>query len=226
MVTTKRDQLTSMGSSTWMGSGAARADDRERPAQRLDPVRSRSGPSRAADRPADAVVGISGAATRPGARRHLDVRRAGVLGGVGERLGDDVVRRHLDRRRETRVRSTSSSTGTAERRASVRRAGPSPPSERIAGWMPREISRSSSITPPSSVVALPISSRSSGESAGTVDCATAVPARARRAAAGPRRAGRARCAGGSRRRPRRSAPATRPARHAPPRSRSRWRRAR
>jgi hypothetical protein len=41
----------------------------------------------------------------------------------------------------------SSSIGTADRRVSVRRAGPSPPSERMAGWMPREISRSSSMTP-------------------------------------------------------------------------------
>src|SRR6266851_5485238 len=38
---------------------------------------------------------------------------------------------------------TSRSTGIVERRASVRNAGPRPALERIAGWIPREISRSS-----------------------------------------------------------------------------------
>ena len=37
----------------------------------------------------------------------------------------------------------SSWTGTAERRASALRAGLKPPSERMAGWMPRESSRRS-----------------------------------------------------------------------------------
>jgi len=38
------------------------------------------------------------------------------------------------------------STGTAERRASVLSAGATPPCDRIAGWMPREIRCSSSDT--------------------------------------------------------------------------------
>src|SRR5436190_813510 len=43
--------------------------------------------------------------------------------------------------------ATRRPTGTAERRANVFSAGPSPPLERIAGWIPREIPWRSSDTP-------------------------------------------------------------------------------
>ena len=53
-------------------------------------------------------------------------------------------RRHLDRLGQPPPTSTCSSTGRAERRASALSAGRRPPSDRIAGWMPRDSSRSSS----------------------------------------------------------------------------------
>ncbi|HEV7449839.1 MAG TPA: hypothetical protein VGO16_00280 [Pseudonocardiaceae bacterium] len=67
--------------------------------------------------------------------RNLRARGSGVLGGVGERLGHDVVGGHLDRVRGRVGVRMSSFTGIAARRARVRRAGPSPPSDRIAGTM-------------------------------------------------------------------------------------------
>src|SRR5579859_5073136 len=67
--------------------------------------------------------------------------------------------------------ATSSWTAIAARRPSVRRAGPSPPSDKIAGWMPRAISRRSSTTPFSSSATRPIFVPSPGSPAGTRDCA-------------------------------------------------------
>ena len=60
---------------------------------------------------------------------------------------------------------------TTDRIPSVRRAGRSPPSDKITGWMPRAISRRSSTTPFSSPATRPISASSPGSSAGTITCA-------------------------------------------------------
>ena len=72
---------------------------------------------------------------------HLEPRRRGVLGRVRQRLGDDEVRRRLDRdgrpRRRGRPRSRRGSGFGA---ASAESAASRPRSVRIAGWMPaREV---------------------------------------------------------------------------------------
>ena len=69
--------------------------------------------------------------------------RARVLGHVGQRLGDDEVGGRLDRRRVAPSR-TSTSTGSGARSASASTAAARPWFVRIAGWMPRASSRSSS----------------------------------------------------------------------------------
>ena len=78
-------------------------------------------------------------------RRDADrrVRGVRVLGDVRDRLGDDVVRGRLDRRRQPLVRQLGDLDGTGARMASASSAGPSPRSVRTAGWMPRASSRSS-----------------------------------------------------------------------------------
>ncbi len=60
-----------------------------------------------------------------------------------------------------------SSTGTVQRRASVLRAGPSPPLDRMAGWIPREISWRSCETPVRPPTMSEICSLSEGRSGGT-----------------------------------------------------------
>ena len=67
----------------------------------------------------------------------------GVLGDVGQRLGDDVVRRRLDVLGQAARRRPSMSTGTGSRSASASSARSRPCSPRIAGCRPRAISRSS-----------------------------------------------------------------------------------
>ena len=96
--------------------------------QRLDASREPA-QARAAGRigAADAVVGDVTVAA-PFERATL-TRRAGrvrVLGDVRDRLGDDVVRRRLDRRRQPLVRERVDSTGSGARAASgvQRRAEP------------------------------------------------------------------------------------------------------
>ena len=74
------------------------------------------------------------------------MRGVGVLRGVRERFRDDVVGSDLDPVGEPAIRTYVELDGTGERRASASTAGESPPSVRIAGWMPRDISRSSSTT--------------------------------------------------------------------------------
>ncbi len=73
--------------------------DPDRPAQRLDPVGQADEPGASPEgSPADAVVAdreVEQAVACLGL--DLSHRRLGVLGRVGECLGDDVVRGHLDR---------------------------------------------------------------------------------------------------------------------------------
>ena len=69
-----------------------------------------------------------------------DLRGLGVLRGVRQRLGDHVVRRHLDGLGQPAVDVDLDADRTTERRASALSAGPSPPLDRIAGWMPRDSS--------------------------------------------------------------------------------------
>ena len=95
---------------------------------------------------ADAVVGDLDERESVLARDpHRDLGCARVLGRVGQRLGDDVVGRGLDRlgQRAPRARPRTR-TGTAARAASASIAGSSPRSLSTAGWMPRASSRSSS----------------------------------------------------------------------------------
>ena len=138
------------------------------------------------------------------------------------------------RRRSTRPISTrsanrsaiarSSRTGTADRLPSALRAGTRPPSERIAGWMPRDSSRRSSSAPSRpfpTCVSCSASSSLLGLRDGLARRAVRVPAT--RAAAGRRRAGRARSADAPRRTRRLAARGRPPARLGPRRSRSPWR---
>ena len=145
------------------------AADVDGPAQGLDAV-GEADQARAARRvgPADAVV--ADRQQQPAVarcERNLDARRLPMLRRVRQGLGGDVVRRDLDRLGNRASVVTSSSTGIAERRASVRNAGPRPPRERIAGWIPRE-SSCRSVTASTSPVAMRDSSaRRSPRSGGT-----------------------------------------------------------
>ena len=58
---------------------------------------------------------------------YLHDRGSRVFGRVGQGFGNDVVGGHLDRVRQPSVDIKVESTGTAERRARVLSAGPSPP---------------------------------------------------------------------------------------------------
>ena len=73
---------------------------------------------------------------------HRRVRRARVLGDVGERLGDDEIGGALHRAGQPRSHA-STVTGTGARATSDCSAGSSPRSVSTAGWMPRASSRSS-----------------------------------------------------------------------------------
>ena len=68
---------------------------------------------------------------------------SGVLGDVGEGLGDDEVGGHLDRGREALAQGVGDADRDGGALGEARTAGPSPESERTAGWMPRARSRSS-----------------------------------------------------------------------------------
>jgi hypothetical protein len=59
--------------------------------------------------------------------RHLGVSGASMFGDVGQRLGDDEVRRRLDRTGEPGDGDTSASNGTGVRDASAFTPAPSPP---------------------------------------------------------------------------------------------------
>ena len=64
---------------------------------------------------------------------HFHHRGSGVFSRVGQRLGYDVIGPTSTESGNRRSTPRSRSTGTAERRASVLSAGPSPPLDRIAG---------------------------------------------------------------------------------------------
>ena len=132
----------------------------------------------------------------------------GVLGDVGERLGDDEVGDGLDGSASGRdTRSTSSGPAPAQRAASAGQGRVQAAVVRTAGWMPRTTSRSSAMESLASWCAWAISSRAPLGVA--VQLLLGPPAGswpARRAAAGRRRAGRARSGAARRRSPRRSRP--------------------
>ena len=201
--------------------------------QRADPVgEARAGPSpRSGSAPPtpssrDLDLGVAVAA-RDGHRGCVGV---GVLGDVGQRLGDHEVGGRLDRLRAAARRGTSTtSTGSGERTASASTAACRPRSDSTAGWMPRASSRSSSSARGQLVRAAPSSSsrRPLGRS-WILPGRSAASATARRGAAGRRRAGCAPAAGARPGRPPRSGrasaagpPAARAARPPAARSRSR-----
>ncbi len=94
-----------------------------------------------------------------------DGRGAGVLGRVGQRLGDDVVRADLDLAGQPPVGAQVEMD--RDRRAASERieGGGQTPSTNIAGWMPSAISRSSSIAPVATVTARSSCAPSSGGAA-------------------------------------------------------------
>ena len=124
-----------------------------------------------------------------------------VLGDVRQRLGDEEVRRRLDRRGEPvarpRRRARPGPFARVGQRVDRRRRAPR--SVRTAGWMPRASSRSSARAVASRCSAMLSTDRLQGPSSARLE-QRAAPAPARRAAAARRRAGRAR-SGGARRRP-------------------------
>ena len=98
-------------------------------------------------RATDAVVAYrQPQARRVGSGADRNFGRVGVPCDVRQRLGHKEIRGHFDGLREPAVDGDVQLDGTAERRATALSAGPSPPFDRIAGWIPRDISRSSSDT--------------------------------------------------------------------------------
>jgi hypothetical protein len=75
----------------------------------------------------------------------LDARARGMLGRVGERLGDDEVRRCLDRGTRPELKRAVHEDIGAERCASDRTAASRPRSASTGGAIPRASSRSSRI---------------------------------------------------------------------------------
>jgi hypothetical protein len=96
-------------------------------------------------------------------------RRMGVLRRIRERLRDDVVRGHFDPLREPQLVAHVEFDGTVERRPSILSAAPSPPSARIAGWIPCALSRSSSST-----LVRPSTTRDSSARSGLISGGTAA----------------------------------------------------
>jgi len=124
--------------------------DLDRPAERLDailevdeagsPARIRAAASVVADRKAEPrVVEIE-------IEIDLDPRCVGMLRDIRECFRGDVVGGDLDSIGRPLLMTHVELHGTAERRASASSAGDKPPLLRTAGWIPRDISRSSSTT--------------------------------------------------------------------------------
>jgi len=109
-------------------------------------------------------------------RRRRARRRRVRISRVRHRFRDDVVGRDLDPLGQLELGRQVELDRDRERRASVFSACPSPPSARIAGWIPRAISRNSSNAVVSSSAARMSVARCSSRSAGTA-CAAARSSR-------------------------------------------------
>ena len=107
--------------------------------------RVRRGPSRASARAPPLPSSRTSICSSPFSRRQPDrgVRGVGVLGDVGERLGDREVRGRLGGGREAVLRHLDDLDLDGRAVASAAIAGARPRSVSTAGWMPRASSRSS-----------------------------------------------------------------------------------